>query len=87
MSPAGKSYKVVSQRKKKDNAVFSPDCLRRPRDSCSFSCAQGYEPSTIDKVLCTTEGVWNKNTTILCSSKMSKNQWNAFQNYDDILTL
>ncbi|XP_078329575.1 E-selectin-like isoform X1 [Crassostrea virginica] len=55
-----------------ENAVFSPDCLRRPGDSCSFSCAQGYEPSTKDKLLCTTEGVWNKNTTILCSKIIPK---------------
>ena len=54
-----------------ENAVLSPDCLRRSGDSCSFSCAKGYTPSTRDELLCTTEGVWNNDTTKLCSSKLN----------------
>nr|XP_022326450.1 low-density lipoprotein receptor-related protein 4-like [Crassostrea virginica] len=56
-----------------ENGVFSPDCLRRSGDSCSFSCAKGYAPSTKDELLCTTEGVWNNDTTKLCS-EISPNQ-------------
>nr|XP_022326452.1 low-density lipoprotein receptor-related protein 4-like isoform X2 [Crassostrea virginica] len=50
-----------------ENAVLSPDCLRRSGDSCSYFCAQGYVSSTINKLLCTSEGVWNTDTTTLCS--------------------
>ena len=70
-----------------ENAVLSPDCLRRSGDSCSYFCAQGYVSSTINKLLCTSEGVWNTDTTTLCSSKMSKNQWNAIENYDDVVKI
>ncbi|XP_078329576.1 uncharacterized protein LOC111112784 isoform X2 [Crassostrea virginica] len=55
-----------------ENAVLSPDCLRRSGDSCSYFCAQGYVSSTIEKLLCTTEGVWNTDTTKLCSKIIPK---------------
>ena len=54
-----------------ENAVLSPDCLRRSGDSCSFSCVKGYAPSTKDELLCTTEGVWNNDATKLCLSKIN----------------
>ncbi|XP_078326557.1 low-density lipoprotein receptor-related protein 2-like isoform X2 [Crassostrea virginica] len=62
-----------------ENAVLSSDCLRRSGDSCSFSCAKGYAPSTTDELLCTTEGVWNNDTTKLCSKITPKqnNEANA----------
>nr|XP_022326442.1 low-density lipoprotein receptor-related protein 4-like [Crassostrea virginica] len=62
-----------------ENAVLSPDCLRRSGDSCSFSCPKGYTPSTTDELLCTTEGVWNNDTTTLCSkiTPKQKNEANA----------
>ncbi|XP_078326559.1 low-density lipoprotein receptor-related protein 2-like isoform X3 [Crassostrea virginica] len=59
-----------------ENAVLSPDCLRRSGDSCSFSCAQGYVSSTVDKLLCTTEGVWN--TTTVCSKITQKQNKEAY---------
>ena len=67
--------------------MLSPDCLRRSGDSCSYFCAQGYASSTIEKLLCTTEGVWNTDTTKLCSSKMSKTQYNGIQNHEYIITM
>ena len=70
-----------------ENAVLSPDCLRRSGDSCSYFCAQGYVSSTVEKLLCTTEGVWNTDTTKLCSSKMSKTQYNGIKNYEYIITM
>nr|XP_022326444.1 low-density lipoprotein receptor-related protein 6-like isoform X2 [Crassostrea virginica] len=58
-----------------ENAVLSPDCLRRSGDSCSFSCVKGYAPSTKDELLCTTEGVWNNDATKLCLiSEITPNQ-------------
>lgn len=53
-----------------ENVVLSSDCLRRSGDSCSFSCAQGYLPSTTNKLVCTNEGIWNQDTEKLCSSKI-----------------
>nr|XP_022325441.1 low-density lipoprotein receptor-related protein 6-like isoform X3 [Crassostrea virginica] len=52
-----------------ENAVLSSDCLRRSGDSCSFSCAQGYIPSTTNKLVCTNKGIWNQDTAKLCSSR------------------
>ena len=55
-----------------ENAVLSPDCLRRSGNSCSFTCANGYAPSTIGELLYITEGFLKNDTTTLCSSAMSK---------------
>nr|XP_022325448.1 low-density lipoprotein receptor-related protein 4-like [Crassostrea virginica] len=52
-----------------ENVVLSSDCLRRSGDSCSFSCAQGYIPSTTNKLVCTIKGIWNQDTAKLCSSR------------------
>ncbi|XP_078326582.1 uncharacterized protein LOC111124108 isoform X2 [Crassostrea virginica] len=69
-----------------ENAVLSSNCLRRPGDSCSFSCIQGYLSSTLDQLMCTSEGVWNNATTKLCS-KITREQNNEEVNTESKTSL
>nr|XP_034317564.1 low-density lipoprotein receptor-related protein 2 isoform X3 [Crassostrea gigas] len=50
-----------------DTAVLSPNCSRRIGDSCSFSCTNGYRPTTSTNLVCTADGTWNRNTNTMCS--------------------
>ncbi|XP_065930460.1 uncharacterized protein [Magallana gigas] len=50
-----------------DTAVLSPKCSRRIGDSCSFSCTNGYRPTTSSNLVCTADGTWNRDTNTLCS--------------------
>uniref|UniRef100_A0A8W8ML28 Sushi domain-containing protein n=1 Tax=Magallana gigas TaxID=29159 RepID=A0A8W8ML28_MAGGI len=50
-----------------DTAVLSPNCSRRIGDSCSFSCTNGYRPTTSTNLVCTADGTWNRDTNTLCS--------------------
>nr|XP_022323823.1 low-density lipoprotein receptor-related protein 4-like isoform X2 [Crassostrea virginica] len=50
-----------------ENAVLSPSCSRRPGNTCSFSCAEGYIPLTSNNLVCGSDGTWNQNTNNLCS--------------------
>ena len=53
-----------------ENAVLSPSCSRRPGNTCSFSCVEGYIPLTSNNLVCGSDGTWNQNTNNLCSSKI-----------------
>ncbi|XP_078326898.1 low-density lipoprotein receptor-related protein 6-like isoform X2 [Crassostrea virginica] len=50
-----------------ENAVLSSGCSRRPGDSCSFSCAEGYIPLNSNNLVCGSDGTWNQDTNNLCS--------------------
>nr|XP_034333120.1 E-selectin isoform X1 [Crassostrea gigas] len=49
------------------NAVLSSTCSRKIGVSCSFSCTQGHLSTTLDNIVCTSDGNWDLNTTTLCS--------------------
>ena len=53
-----------------ENAVLSSGCSRRPGDSCSFSCAEGYIPLNSNNLVCGSDGTWNQDTNNLCSSEI-----------------
>uniref|UniRef100_K1QRM2 E-selectin n=1 Tax=Magallana gigas TaxID=29159 RepID=K1QRM2_MAGGI len=49
------------------NAVLSSSCSRRAGDSCTFSCSDGYIPTTSERLMCTSDGTWNLDTDTLCT--------------------
>ena len=53
-----------------ENAALSSGCSRRPGDSCSFSCAEGYNPLNSNNLVCGSDGTWNQDTNNLCSSEI-----------------
>ena len=53
-----------------ENAALSSGCSRRPGDSCSFSCAEGYTPLNSNNLVCGSDGTWNQDTNNLCSSEI-----------------
>nr|XP_034317566.1 low-density lipoprotein receptor-related protein 2 isoform X5 [Crassostrea gigas] len=60
-----------------DTAVLSPNCSRRIGDSCSFSCTNGYRPTTSTNLVCTADGTWNRDTNTLCSLIMCPESLNT----------
>eukprot|EP00105_Crassostrea_gigas_P037659 XP_019921807.1 PREDICTED: low-density lipoprotein receptor-related protein 4-like isoform X2 [Crassostrea gigas] len=57
-----------------NSVVLSPNCSRRIRDSCSFSCIDGYRPTTSTTLVCTADGTWNRDTNTLCSRTTPEEQ-------------
>ena len=53
-----------------ENAALSSGCSRRPGDSCSFSCAEGYIPLNSNNLVCGSDGTWKQDTNNLCSSEI-----------------
>uniref|UniRef100_A0A8W8JJ17 Sushi domain-containing protein n=1 Tax=Magallana gigas TaxID=29159 RepID=A0A8W8JJ17_MAGGI len=52
-----------------ENVVLSSTCSRKIGDSCSFSCTQGLLFTTLDNIVCTSDGTWDLNPTTLCLQK------------------
>ncbi|XP_052690931.1 E-selectin-like [Crassostrea angulata] len=53
-----------------ENVVLSSTCSRKIGDSCSFSCTQGLLSTTLDNIVCTSDGTWDLNQTTLCLHKL-----------------
>lgn len=51
-------------------AVLSTNCNRRIGDPCSFSCSDGYLPTTTTNLVCTSDGTWNMDANSLCSREL-----------------
>lgn len=52
------------------NAVLSSSCRRMVGDSCTFSCSDGYIPTTLARLMCISDGTWNLDTDTLCTPKL-----------------
>lgn len=71
------------------NAVLSSSCSRRAGDSCTFSCSDGYIPTTSERLMCISDGTWNLDTDTLCTRKkwfLSKTM-SFYNTNDDKVTL